>query len=164
VSVQINYCILPSEFPALVDAVSSRHPALLVSRTQPTPEAVRWTPDQPPPTDAWLIRVDDWSRLASQQPDWWEARQCWVVGAGGYGLEAGCSLFIENRHLHPNRIYFNTLPPVDPAVRRWADHVIRAARKFLVREPGVREYFGPATLDWARAENARLGPTSVSLP
>ncbi len=55
--------------------------------------------------------------------------------------------------LHRSRIYFNTLPPVDAETSRWADRVIRAARRWLVRHPRLWSYVycGPATRDWMDA-------------
>jgi hypothetical protein len=97
-----------------------------------------------------------------QELSWWEPRQRFIASAGGYGLEMGFCWF-DGRKLMANRIYFNTLPPIDPDVSRWANRVISSARRFLVRVPNVSVFCGPRTAEWVVDHNARpvTGGTEV---
>ena len=101
-----------------------------------------------------MIRARDLPRFTEQELSWWEPRQRFIASAGGYGLEMGFCWF-DGRKLMANRIYFNTLPPIDPDVSRWAKRVISAARRFLVRVPNLTVYCGPRTAEWVVDHNAR---------
>src|SRR5438105_8772931 len=144
---QINYLALPDEFPELVAAVDRVEPALWIPRLQNSKTIELWNPQTPAKGDGWLIRRTDLERMLSQQLWWWEPRHCFVASAGGFGLEMGACYF-DGVVLRRERIYFNTLPPVDPDVSRWSGRVISAARRFFVRVPGFAVYCGPRTAAW----------------
>jgi len=153
---QINYYVLPLEFHALFQAVNRPEPAILVPQTtRSTTALLPWDGTSEPPTSAWLIRPRDLGRMRSQDPTWWPARECWMWGAGAFGLEMAPCRF-DGTVLHRSRIYFNTLPPVDSETARWANRVISAARRWLVRGPqsDPAGYCGPATRNWLEAGGA----------
>lgn len=147
---QINYLVLPEEFPELVRAVSKPEPALWVPRLHPTPQLAHWDGKTLPLFgDGWLIRESDFPRMRDQEPSWWEPHKCFIFSAGGFGIEMG-ACFFDGKVLRRERMYFNTLPPVDPEVFRWTGKVMAAARRFLVRQPGSFVYWGALTARWIR--------------
>src|SRR2546428_9988198 len=145
---QINYFVLPVEFPALVATVGRPEPVELVPQEQSSKTMRAWATDDPPPISAWLIRRKDLPRMQSDEPWWWDARKSWVVSAGAFGLEIG-GCFFDGQALREARIYFNTLPPVDPEVEAWARRAMSEARKWLLRPaacwdvPALKMYCGP---------------------
>ena len=144
---QINYLVLPEEFVGLVRAVSRPEPALWVPQLHPRPELTLWDAESQPSGDGWLIRDRDLPRMRDQEAAWWEARKCFMFSAGGFGIEMG-ACFFDGSVLRRERMYFNTLPPVDPEVGRWAGKAMAAARRFLVRQPRSSIYWGPLTARW----------------
>jgi hypothetical protein len=144
---QINYLVLTDEFSALLQAVSKPEPAVWVPELQPTPNLTLWDGSMPPPLSGWLIRERDLPRMRDQDAWWWEANNCFVFSAGGFGLEMEACYF-GGRVLHRGRMYFNTLPPVDEEVSRWAGRAMAAARRFLVRQPESFIYWGPLVARW----------------
>lgn len=149
---QINYYVLPLEFEALFQAVNRPEPAILMPQTTRSTVLRAWDGTSEPPTSGWLIRPRDLVRMRSQNPSWWPARECWMWGAGAFGLEMAACRF-DGTLLHRSRIYFSTLPPVDSDTARWANRVISAARRWLVRGPQSDPdgYCGPATRNWLEA-------------
>ena len=154
---QINYLVLPDEFPELVAAVTKVEPAAWMPRLHRSKVVETWDQRSTPgkgDEEGWLVRARDLPRFTEQELSWWEPRQRFIASAGGYGLEMGFCSF-DGRRLTANRIYFNTLPPVDPDVSRWANRVISAARRFLVRVPNVSVFCGPRTAEWIAIHGAR---------
>jgi hypothetical protein len=152
---QINYLVLPEDFAALYRAVNRPEPAFWIPRLQPTSKLSVWDGTSQVGGDGWLIREKDLQRMADDEPWWWEPRQSYVVSAGGFGIEMG-ACFYDGRVLRRERIYFNTMPPVEPEVGHWAGKVIAAARRFLSRPPGSSVYLGPLTLQWINEGKAAL--------
>jgi hypothetical protein len=107
--------------------------------------------------------------MESDEPWWWEARQSWVVSAGAFGLEMdGC--FFDGKLLRQARIYFNTLPPVDPEVEAWTRRVMTAARNWLLRRTAdenghaLKIYCGPETAAWFDESHPTLYAGTLRLP
>ena len=160
---QVNYLVLPEEFPALVGAVSRPEPALWVPRCHRTPELVAWDgKSRPLFGDVWLIRGRDFPRMRDQEPFWWEPHKCFLFSAGAFGIEMGMCFF-DGKVLRRERMYFNTLPPVDPETARWAGRAMAAARRFLVRQPGSFVYWGPLTARWIGEGKAAPAMTGTEI-
>jgi hypothetical protein len=154
---QINYLVLPDEFPELAAAVIKVEPAVWIPRLHRSRAIEVWDQPSAPARgdeEGWLILLKDVPRFMEQELSWWEPRKRFIASAGAYGLEMGFCWF-DGKRLIANRIYFNTLPPVDPDVSRWANRVISAARRFLVTVPNVSEYCGARTAEWMVSHNAR---------
>jgi hypothetical protein len=162
---QINYLVLPDEFPELVAAVTKAQPAAWMPRLHRSRAIEVWDQHSARATGdegGWLLSLRDVPRFMEQELSWWEPRKRFVASAGAYGLEMS-SCWFDGKRLIAGRIYFNTLPPVDPDVSRWANRVISAARRFLVTAPNVSVYCGPRTAEWIVSHDARpvAGGTEV---
>jgi len=166
---QIQYFVLPSEFAELVATVGRPEAIELVPQEQSSKTMRAWAIGDPPPISAWLIRRKDLSRMQSEEPWWWDARKSWVVSAGAFGLEMG-GCFFDGRALTEARIYFNTLPPVDPEVEAWARRAMSAARKWLLRRTAdenghpLKIYCGPQTAAWFDESHPMLHAGKLILP
>src|ERR1700681_2720715 len=110
---QINYLVLPDEFPELAAAVIKVEPAVWMPRLHRSNaidvRAHRSTPSRGD-EEGWLILLRDVPRFMEQELSWWEPRKRFIASAGGYGLEMGFCSF-DGKRLMADRIYFNTLPP-----------------------------------------------------
>ena len=67
--------------------------------------------------------------------------------------------YFDGQSIRHGRMYFYTGPDFDPEFIKWAEGVLRAVRRVLVRKPELGgEYFGSAALEWIEGRRVTVQP------
>ncbi len=165
---QINFFVLPGDFRIMEEAIQSTGNVMFLSGTAAEPLV------QPLPT----IEISE-REMGNVPLGVYATRSDFVEGIrfrhvpqqGHFIIEPGSSVieldrcYFDGKLLRRGRLYFYTGPGFNPEFIRWAEKVLRALRRFLVRKPDQigLYYFGPAALAWMKKTGAQVTTSGLEV-
>jgi hypothetical protein len=159
---QVNFYLLPADLVVVEDAIRSTGPVAFLPNLVPEP-LVKQLP---------TIAISEAQmgkeplRVYVTHPKCLKLIRFRPVPERGYFIiEPGSPVieldrnYVDDQRIRHGRLYFYTGSDFDPEFMKWAEGVLRAVRKVLVRKPELGgEYFGPGALEWIKKRRATVQP------
>ena len=159
---QVNFYLLPLDLATVEAAIRSTGPVAYLPNSVPEPMIK---------TLSTIVLSDDQIgkeplRVYVTHPKYLpQIRFRHVPQQGHFIIEPGSPVieldrnYFDGQRIRHGRMFFYTGPNFDPEFTKWADRVLRAVRKVLMRRPELGgEYFGDAALKWISSRRARVQP------
>ena len=159
---QVNFYLLPSDLSTMEGAIRSTGPIAILTSTVPEP----FVKELPSIVLSEAQMGQEPLRLYLTHPKYLPRIQFrHVPQQGHFIVEPGSPVieldrnFFDGQRIRHGRMYFYTGPDFDSEFIQWAEDVLRAVKRVLIRKPELGgEYFGPAALNWIDSHQAQVQP------